>query len=56
MPREKFAVVQPLADDEMVVEAAYGLGEAVVSGLTDPDRHVLGLADGTVRQQRLGRK
>ncbi len=38
-------------EDEMVVEAAWGLGEAVVSGRVTPDRYVLCARDGQVLSQ-----
>jgi pyruvate,water dikinase len=39
--------------DRMVVEAVFGLGEAVVSGQVTPDHYVI-KRDGTVKRQRLG--
>ena len=41
--------------DEIVVDAAFGLGEALVSGQVEPDHFVLA-PDGTVRQAALGAK
>ncbi|MDT7634030.1 MAG: rifampicin phosphotransferase [Pseudonocardiales bacterium] len=41
---------------EAVVDASPGLGEAVVSGAVNPDRFVLGLDGGPVRERRLGDK
>jgi pyruvate,water dikinase len=38
--------------DRMVVEAAFGLGEAVVSGEVTPDQYVI-KRDGTVRKQKI---
>ena len=38
--------------DRMVVEAVFGLGEAVVSGHVTPDHYVLA-RDGTVKKHRL---
>ena len=44
------------SDEELVVSAAYGLGEAVVSGAVDPDTVVLERATGTVREETVGAK
>jgi rifampicin phosphotransferase len=44
------------ATDEMVVNAAWGLGEAVVSGLTTPDEFILDSGDLHVKQRTLGEK
>ena len=41
---------------ETVIDAAYGLGESVVSGAVNPDRIVARTADGTITSQRLGDK
>jgi pyruvate,water dikinase len=41
--------------DERVIEASWGLGEAVVAGLVTPDRYVLG-ADGSLIEQTVGEK
>jgi pyruvate,water dikinase len=41
--------------DERVIEASWGLGEAVVAGLVTPDRYVLG-ADGSLTEQTVGEK
>lgn len=41
--------------DELVVEATWGLGEALVGGLVNPDRFVLS-RDGAVRSTQLGDK
>jgi pyruvate, water dikinase len=41
--------------DEVVVESAWGLGEAVVSGMVTPDFFRLG-ADGELLERRLGVK
>jgi phosphohistidine swiveling domain-containing protein len=43
-------------DDEFVISAAYGLGEAVVSGAVDSDTVALARATGAVREQTLGAK
>ncbi len=42
--------------ETMLVEAAWGLGEAVVAGRVQPDRFVLDRRTGQVRSQQLGRK
>ncbi|MBI5515308.1 MAG: phosphoenolpyruvate synthase [Deltaproteobacteria bacterium] len=42
--------------DEMVLNAAYGLGEVVVSGWVTPDLWRLARADGKVLEHRLGSK
>jgi rifampicin phosphotransferase len=42
--------------DEMVVEASWGLGEAVVSGLVQPDRIVLDRRSGAVRDYAVADK
>jgi pyruvate,water dikinase len=42
-------------DDQMVIEAAYGLGEAVVSGLVTPDNYVV-RRDGRLKKARVGRQ
>lgn len=44
------------SDEELVVSAAYGLGEAVVSGAVDPDTVVLERATGAVREELIGAK
>jgi pyruvate, water dikinase len=41
--------------DERVIEAAWGLGEAVVAGLVTPDRYRLG-RDGSLLEQEAGEK
>lgn len=38
------------------VDAAWGLGEAIVSGRTDPNRLVAGRVDGEVREELIGEK
>jgi len=43
-------------NDEFMVSAAYGLGEAVVSGAVDPDTVLLARATGAVLQETLGAK
>lgn len=42
--------------DEVMVSAAWGLGEAVVSGTVDPDTLVLAKADGRVRSRSIADK
>jgi pyruvate,water dikinase len=42
--------------DELVIEASFGLGEAVVSGDVAPDRFILARADRTLKSISLGRK
>jgi len=42
--------------DEIVIEASYGLGEAIVSGEVDPDNFVLARDDLTVKRRYIGRK
>jgi len=44
------------SDQELVVSAAYGLGEAVVSGSVDPDTVVLQRATGAVVEETVGAK
>jgi pyruvate,water dikinase len=44
------------ACDEIVVNASWGLGEALVSGIATPDEHILALPDLRVKDQRLGAK
>lgn len=44
------------ATDEIVINAAYGLGEALVSGIATPDEHLLDLNTLKVKEQRLGAK
>lgn len=41
--------------DQMVIEAAFGLGEAVVSGLVTPDNYVV-RRDGRLKKARVGRQ
>ncbi|MDP6634738.1 MAG: PEP/pyruvate-binding domain-containing protein, partial [Phycisphaerae bacterium] len=41
---------------EIVIEASYGLGEALVSGEVDPDNFVLSRDDLTVKRTYIGRK
>ena len=44
------------ADDEIVVNSSWGLGEALVSGQVDPDEFVVGKRDGNIRWSRIGDK
>ena len=44
------------ARDEVVINASWGIGEALVSGQIDPDEFVVGKADGEVRWSRIGDK
>lgn len=44
------------ARDEMVVNASFGLGEAIVSGAVTPDTYVLDRVDMTVKETTLGTK
>ncbi|TGD86573.1 phosphoenolpyruvate synthase [Mycolicibacterium sp. CH28] len=50
--------VDPLRpfDDHLVIDAAYGLGESVVSGATDPDHYVLRRSTGEELSRRIGQK
>jgi pyruvate,water dikinase len=41
---------------ECVIDAAYGLGEGVVSGRIDPDHLVIDRESGVLREQRIGEK
>lgn len=43
-------------EDEMVIEASWGLGEAVVSGRVQPDTLILSASDGSLRSARIGQK
>lgn len=44
------------ARDEVVIEANWGLGESIVSGMAAPDTFIVGKADGKMRQQVIGAK
>lgn len=44
------------ADDELVINSSWGLGEALVSGLVDPDELVVRKQDGELLWSRLGDK
>jgi rifampicin phosphotransferase len=43
-------------DDELIVSASHGLGQAIVSGSVDPDTFVLERTTGVVRETRVGAK
>lgn len=42
-------------EDEIIINASYGLGEAIVSGLVTPDSYVIGKTDGHIEKE-LGSK
>jgi pyruvate,water dikinase len=42
--------------DEIVIDASYGLGEAVVSGLVDPDRYIVDPKGWRIIERKLGKK
>jgi rifampicin phosphotransferase len=44
------------ATDEFVINASWGLGEAVVSGVANPDEYTVTAADLTLRDRRIGSK
>jgi rifampicin phosphotransferase len=44
------------ATDEFVINASWGLGEAVVSGLVNPDEFTVAASDGQVLEKHLGSK
>ncbi|HIE50417.1 MAG TPA: hypothetical protein EYP85_01545 [Armatimonadetes bacterium] len=44
------------AEDEMVVEAVWGLGESLVSGRVTPDRYLLSKVDGQVKEEHIAVK
>ena len=44
------------AQDEIVINASWGLGEALVSGQVDPDEFIVGKRDGALRYRRIGEK
>lgn len=48
--------VDPAARDQLVIEAAFGLGEVVVSGQVEPDTYRLDRASRGLREVRLGHK
>ena len=50
--------VNPLTGllSEYVVDATFGLGEALVSGQVEPDQFVINLLTGEIREVKLGRK
>jgi pyruvate,water dikinase len=39
-----------------VIDAAFGLGEALVAGLVEPDQYVVETATGTITHRTFGRK
>jgi pyruvate,water dikinase len=41
---------------ELVIDAAFGLGEALVSGQVEPDQYIVDPFAGIIRQKKLGRK
>lgn len=43
-------------EDEIVIEASYGLGEAVVSGAISPDQHIVDKKTEDIKHTKLGRK
>lgn len=42
--------------DEIVIDASFGLGEAIVSGQVDPDHYVVALQTWKIKERRLGAK
>ena len=42
--------------DEMVIDASFGLGEAIVSGYVDPDHYVVNSQTGRITARKLGAK
>jgi phosphohistidine swiveling domain-containing protein len=44
------------AEDEVVINASWGVGEALVNGQIDPDELVVGKRDGEIRWSRIGEK
>jgi pyruvate, water dikinase len=48
--------IDPASRDELVIEAAFGLGEVVVSGRVEPDTYHVDRASKSVRQIRIGHK
>jgi pyruvate,water dikinase len=42
--------------DEMVIEASFGLGEAIVSGQVDPDHYVVNALEWKIIERKLGAK
>lgn len=42
--------------DEMVIEASFGLGEAIVSGQVDPDHYVVNALEWKITERKLGAK
>ena len=48
--------VDPSAREQLVVEAAFGLGEVVVGGLVEPDTYRIDRSNLRIREQRIGHK
>ncbi|MEL7155406.1 MAG: putative PEP-binding protein, partial [Actinomycetota bacterium] len=48
--------VDPSARDELIIEAAFGLGEVVVAGTVEPDTYRVGRANLSLRELRMGHK
>ncbi|MDX2381545.1 MAG: phosphoenolpyruvate synthase [Acidimicrobiia bacterium] len=48
--------VDPASRDQLVIEAAFGLGETVVSGTVEPDTYRVDRATGSLREVRIGHK
>lgn len=42
--------------DQVVIDSSYGLGEALVSGLVDPDTFTVNMSDGAIVNKKLGNK
>ena len=54
---EKSGLAAPLpSSSEVLVEATFGLGEPLVTGAIEPDRHVVDSSTGTIRSTSVGRK
>jgi phosphoenolpyruvate synthase/pyruvate phosphate dikinase len=50
------ARVREQRSDELVVEAAYGVGDLLAAGLVVPDRYVIARLGGSIRSRHIGRK
>lgn len=50
--------VHPVTKDrnQMVIEAGYGLGEAIVSGSITPDTYIVGKKEGTILDKNIGQQ
>lgn len=48
--------VTPHGDDELLIEATFGLGEPIVTGAVDPDRYLLRRLDATPHAVEIGSK